>query len=255
SIGYPTSMPDEISYFEEESPQGWLYAADKDGRKIGFIRSFKQGDEWSHGELFVESNALARKEIAIELLNNFLALNPFSSGHRLRFDFASSDADLNGIFQDLKNKYKSQTFHYFELTIPDRTESQHSEGSYSSANPKEVAETLSNLHPVSEVEAQEWLEDGSLRVEMAGQHIAAVAQINFYPHSAEVIRIATNKKFLRQGYAGTLMAKISEELSARSIRRLFLKVENARTPAINFYKDFGFEEVLERQQTWHSIYF
>lgn len=255
SVGYPTSMPDEISYFEEESPKGWLCAADKDGNKVGFIRYFNQGNDWSHGELYVEPKALLRKTIAVELLNSFLALNLFTAGHRLRFDFTSSDGELNGIFKNLKHKYKHQTFHYFEIETSDQSGSQNHEVSCQSVNLKEVAETLSNLHPVSEGEAQDWLGDGSLRIEMSGEHVAAVAQINFYPDSAEVNRIATNKNFLRRGCARSLLEKISKELYARGIKKLFLKVEDVRTPAISFYKAVGFLEVIENKETWHSIYF
>ncbi|QLY25273.1 N-acetyltransferase [Bdellovibrio sp. KM01] len=255
SLGYPTSMADEISYFEEESPKGWFYAVDKNEKKLGFIRCFKQGDDWSLGELFVEAGSQDRKLIAEELVKTFLTSNSFSSKHRLRFDVGCDDNDVNDIFKQSAFNIKSQTFHHFELTIPRCLGVKNVEEAHRMAPADEVAKTMSNLHAVSANEAQEWIESGSLRIEMASGQVAAVAKVDIYPQSAKIDRLATHEKFLRQGHARKLMAKISMELSACNIPTLFLKVEDVRGPAIAFYRNFGFEEILEKKQTWHSIHF
>ncbi|WP_413576189.1 GNAT family N-acetyltransferase [Bdellovibrio sp. HCB290] len=255
SVGYPISMADEISYFEEESPKGWFYASEKNGRKVGFIRSFKQGEAWSQGDLYVEASNQDRMAIAKELLQAFLAGNSFPANHRVRFDVPSNDGDLIHVFRHLEANVKSQTFHYFELAIPAGLRPENAEESSHKAKPEHIAEAMSNLHPVSSGEAQEWIDSGSLRIEMVGDQVAAVAQIYIHPQSAEINRIATHKEFLRQGHSRSLLTKISAELSAINIPTLFLKVEDVRTPAIEFYKNFGFEEIHEKQQTWYSIYF
>ncbi len=255
SVGYPTSMADEIGYFEEESPKGWFFASDMHGKKLGFIRSFKQGDDWSCGELFVEAGNQDRKLIAEGLLKTFLANNSFPTKHRLRFDLSSEDYELNEIFNNLELNIQSQTFNHFGLTISPGFHSNVVEAAIRDARPEDVADAMSNLHAVSVGEVQGWIEDGSLRIEMFDSQVAAVAQIAMYPESAEIIRLATHKKFLRQGHARNLMMKITKELAATNIPTLFLKVEDVRLPAIEFYKDFGFEDIPEKKQTWYSIYF
>ncbi|MNJ98581.1 ribosomal-protein-alanine N-acetyltransferase [compost metagenome] len=254
SAGYPTGMLDEIEYFQEESPKGWLIALDSEENKIGFVRSFQQGEDWSLGELFIKHECPNRKEIATSLINRFLTENLFPVGHRLRFDFSSMDADLNSMVENLDLHKKSQTFRYFELNVPQLNEKP-SEAANISANPKIVAEVLSHLHPVSEADAKNWLDSGSVRIQMDGDRIASAAQIYFYPASAEINRIATHGDFLRQGHAKRLMSRICAELVTRDIRKLFLKVEDIRIPAIQCYKSFGFKEISEKRQTWHSLYF
>jgi ribosomal protein S18 acetylase RimI-like enzyme len=255
SAGYPTSMEDESDYFREESPEGWFYASEKNGSKVGFIRSFKQDENWSRGDLFVEASTPDRRTIANELLQAFLASNSFPANHRLRFDIQSNDSDLNHIFKRLDLTIKAQTFHHYEFTVPSGLRLNNAEETHQMAKPEHVAETMSNLHPVSSTEAQQWIETGSLRIEMVGEQVAAVAQIYIYPQSAEINRLATHKDFLRQGHSRRLLTKILAELSAIDIPTLFLKVDGVRTPAIEFYKNFGFEEVQEKKQTWYSIYF
>lgn len=73
SIGYPTSMSDEIEYYNSEQPMGWFIAQSKNGENIGFIRRLKQGSEWSLAELFVDKAYENRKFVARELLSAFLA--------------------------------------------------------------------------------------------------------------------------------------------------------------------------------------
>lgn len=115
SVGYPTSIDDEVDYFIHESPSGWLIARDQKTQKIGFIRSFEQNQEWSLGELYVEPFVPNRKELAAKLIAQFLEINSFSPGHRLRFDFSSADVELNSAIQAAPKRSKRQRFLYFEL--------------------------------------------------------------------------------------------------------------------------------------------
>jgi len=254
SAGYETSMADEIEHFENVNPTGWFLALDSRERHVGFIRCFKQGDDWSTAELYVAGNFSDRQNLAKKLMTSFLEHNHFASSHRLRFDLNAMDVELNAVIEDVNLPHKKQTFLYFEIEAA-RINSGSSALPVETVEATELATVLSYLNPVKESEAKSWLESGSIRVETAGARIASAAQVYFYGDSAEINRIATHGDFLRQGHARKLMAKICAELRARDIPKLFLKVEDVRAPAIGFYKDFGFQEIVGKRQTWHSLYF
>lgn len=251
AAGYQTSMSDELEYFDSGSSKNWFMAINKQELPIGFVRSFNQG-EWSQGELFV-SPTVDRSCIATELLKKFIASNTFESGHRLRFDIAGADFEFKSSIEQLGLNQKSQIFFYYQLELPKKfaiDESQEID-----AFAQEVTETLCNLHPVKIDDVEEWIQSNSIRTVSYEGKVAAAAQILKYDDSAEIIRIATNSKFLRRGFSRVLMQNICNELSQNGVKKLFLKVEDVRVPAIGFYENFGFVRNDSKTQTWYSKYF
>jgi ribosomal protein S18 acetylase RimI-like enzyme len=255
SIGYSTSMADEVDYYKSESPTAWFVAQNTNGENIGFIRRLKQNSEWSLAEFYVEQNCIRRKLIASELLSKFLNANVFEYKHRLRFDLAHFDSDLNSAIEEAGCSEKKQIFHYFEMQIPEEKINISIEEQVTQFDAAEVAEVLSHLHPVKESDAKDWIKSKSIIAIDAESKVVAAAQINFYPDSAEINRIATRAESLRQGYAKQLVLKICNELRDRKIQKLFLKVEDVKVPAISFYRNFGFKENLDKKQVWHSKFF
>lgn len=253
SIGYPTSMPDEIEYFTTENPKAWFVATDLNNQKIGFVRYFQQNDEWSQAELFV-SECAGRKSVIKSLLGKFLQEIKLPKGHRLKFEFKTADKELNAAFTELDINTKKQTFHHFEMEIAKKTADIPFQMA-SEVDTEELANVLSHLHPVTEIEVKNWLSKGLIRVQMAGNKIASAAQVNTYPNSVEIVRIATHQDFLRQGHARNLIKTLRAELGQAQIPKLFLKVEDVRVPAIEFYKSMGFQDVSEKMETWHSVHF
>lgn len=246
-------IADEVDYFQEVIPKGWFVAVNQQQQFIGFVRSFKQNEEWSRAELYIDPYVTNRKGVALDLIRNFFRVNTFDLNHRVRFDVQTKDLDINLALEQLDMNRKAQTFHYFEMdtigagsTCTDYADNE--------VSAKQIAETLNHLHPVSEVEAKKWLADGSIRFEKHEGQVAAAAQVYFYQTSAEINRIATHSDFARKGYAKNLIGKISNELRERKIPKLFLKVESVRHAAIQFYKKNAFVENIEKQQTWHSFY-
>ncbi len=118
-----------------------------------------------------------------------------------------------------------------------------------------MADAFANLHPVTLDEVESWIKDESIRTTSFEGKVVAAAQIFNYGNSAEINRIATNSNFLRCGFSKVLMQNICDELSEKGIERLFLKVEDIRKPAIQFYESFGFVKNEEKTQTWFSKYF
>lgn len=114
---------------------------------------------------------------------------------------------------------------------------------------------LSNLHPVSEREVRQWIESQTIRVFRDATKIVAAAQIYISDDSLEVNRFATHARFLRRGFATKMMGRIFAEAAALEKTRVYLKVENTRTPAIAFYQHAGFIEDPAKCQTWHSRWY
>ncbi len=248
SAGYQTSISDELEYFDSHPLVNWFVAIDETKIPIGFIRSFDQVD-WSQCELFIlpEPN---RSLIVMELLNKFINNNTFDVGHRLRFDVLVSDNEINFCIKQLKLNQKSQTFFYYELDlVPTSLDFKNQLVNFSAT---EVADTLSHLHPVQLETVETWIQSKTIRVILSQGRVVAVAQIYNYGDSVEINRLATNLNFLRQGFAKNLIKNICHELSQNGVKKLFLKVESIRKPAIQLYENFGFKKNDSQTQIWYT---
>lgn len=254
SAGYSVSIEDEIEYFDPNVAKSWYFVRGADGQIVAFIRNFPQGPEWSAAEIFVKPDIQNRRQIAHSLLNSFKSTISFPVGHRLRIDILSHDSELNEILQTEDFSEKRQTFLHFERESNADIQSLTSE-IISNADAKSVSEVLSHLHPVSEADAQKWIESKTIRGIRFDGEIVAAAQIYEAGDSLEVNRFATHEKFLRKGFAKRLLEQIFAEASDRQKRKVYLKVEDIRLPAISCYKSSGFIEKQEKHQTWHSRWF
>ncbi|MFS4458150.1 GNAT family N-acetyltransferase [Bdellovibrio sp. HCB2-146] len=254
SAGYTVSIEDEIEYFGPNAAKSWYLIRGADGQILGFIRNFTQNSEWSLAELYIQPNIDNRRQITSSLLNVFKSTTSFPVGHRLRFDISSHDLEVNETLREEGFSEKCQTFLYFERSLNDRSYPLESD-LVSLADAKSVAEVLNHLHPVSVDEAQKWIESKTIRgVKCDGEFVAA-AQIYESDEALEVNRFATHELFLRRGFAKKLMEQIFVEAAALQKRRVYLKVEDTRLPAISFYKSLGFTESQDKRQTWHSRFY
>lgn len=232
SAGYDVTMSYEFDYFESAKPQGWLIAQDSDQQNIGFIRHFfEAGSEWTLGELFLSPHLVNRKTWAEMLLRRFSEIHTFPAKHRLRFDLGIHDRDLNEALEASGFSDKKQLFHHLALNVP-TTDIRTAESVTKTADPIQVAETLSNLHPVSEKDAQAWMKEDSLRILIQNEKVVAVAQIYERGDSVEINRIATHAKALRAGHAKKLMEAVFAEVRSTGKTHIFLKVEDVKKPAI-----------------------
>ncbi len=68
-------------------------------------------------------------------------------------------------------------------------------------------------------------------------------------------RFATHEKYLRRGFARKLMNVVFQETRVREKERVYLKVEDNRSPAIAFYRSVGFFEKPDKCQSWHSRWY
>lgn len=255
SSGYAINLEDEMDYFKSYLPTGWFVALDANESIVGFIRSFTQASDWSLSELYVDTNLSERNTLARQLILQFLADNQFNVGHRLRFDINKLDSELNSAVEESGCSQQKQTFLYFEMKIQQSGNEASIVQAATLRQAKEIAEVMSHLHTVAQVEVESWIEDKSIRAIEVDDQVVCVAQVYFYSETAEINRIATRPQNLRQGYARKLLNSICSELIARNIPKLFLKVEDSRIPAIEFYRSYGFKEVESKAQIWHSKWF
>jgi GNAT superfamily N-acetyltransferase len=261
SAGYDVTMSYEFDYFESDNPQGWLIAQDSQQRNVGFIRHFfRAGSDWTLGELYLSPTLPNRKSWAGKLLRSFSEIHSFPAKHRLRFDLGIHDQDLNEALVASGFSEKKQLFHHYELNLPPVNSASANDLTSAAAivrtaDPIQVAEALSNLHPVSEAEALEWMKEDSLRILIQNETVLAAAQIYSRAESFEINRIATHSQALRAGYGKMLMDAIINEVRSTGKIHMFLKVEDVKKPAIALYKNCGFVEVPDKAEVWHSRWY
>jgi len=255
SAGYETSMEDELEYFRTTNPKSWFAAVADSDIPIGFIRSFSQGPDWTLGEIFVSQESAHRTETARVLGMAFLKENNFEKGHRLRFDVSKFDIDINRALQELGLSDEKKEFLYFEMPLRLADATQPTLPVIRDSDYADISEALVNLHPVTLLEITDWVQNNQLRVSKNGESIVSVAQLVFYTDSVEIVRFATKKSDLRKGNAQILLSNICAEMSNLRYKKIFLKVESIRQPAISCYKKMGFQEITSKAQVWHSKWF
>jgi len=97
-----------------------------------------------------------------------------------------------------------------------------------------------------------WIDKTSLSGEKAGKSFlcAVLVDNNFVSiggayqdenNEWNIIAIYTKKEFRGIGAGSLLFNKILEELKNRKVKKVFLRVNVKRVPAISLYKKFGFE--------------
>ena len=69
---------------------------------------------------------------------------------------------------------------------------------------------------------------------------------------AELLRIAVDKSFRRQGIADTLMQNMLEELNESGAERVSLEVRAHNISAVSLYKKYGFKDIFIRENYYHD---
>ena len=69
---------------------------------------------------------------------------------------------------------------------------------------------------------------------------------------AELLRIAVDKRYRRQGIANSLMQSMLEELIDSGAERLSLEVRAHNISAVALYKKFGFKDIFIRENYYHE---
>lgn len=251
SAGYEVCLEDELEYFDPEAAKSWAVATSEDGRSLGLIRSFRQSGDWSLGELFVDADCEDRLLVAMALLDHFKIRSRFDQGHRLRFDLRLRDSDLNEAVIACGYSEKTQIYLHFERAIGTSNEK------YAPQNPTvtqipEIIATLSFLNSVTEAEVSSWLRADQIRMVQIGSRIACAAHIRESDDAFEISRIATHADFLRNGYATKLISQLAQEAAVKKKSRLYLKVEDTKSPAIATYRKAGFHSDEIKTEIWHS---
>ncbi len=252
SAGYEVALQDEVEYFQRLTNSNGFYARSANGRVAGFVRSFQFEPTCSLIEFYVDPDCGHRKLLAYELFQKFQDQLKSKTEHRWRVDLLHSDTEMNEVIQDLQFADEIKIFRYFEidpksvnLVDPETSLDQ-------SADPMDVATVLSFLSPVSEYDAQMWMNDEQLRILKLNSEIICVAQVFINDDSAEIVRISTHPEYKSQGYGAKLMAQFIQELRLKKISRLFLKVEEKNEQAMRFYNKLGFQENVSLKQYWYS---
>lgn len=252
SAGYEVTLQDEVEYCQRLTNSNGLYARSSNGRVAGFIRSFEFEPTWSLIEFYVDPDCGHRKRLAYELFQKFQGHLSSKAHYRWRVDLLYSDTEMNEVVQSLEFADEVKIFRYFELDLKAVKQKERHLDLIQKADPMEVASVLSFLSPVSEYDAQMWMNEDQLRILKLNDEIICVAQVFINEDSAEIVRISTSPKFKSKGFGSQLVDQFIQDMAASQIPRLFLKVEEKNEAAIGFYKKLGFQENISLKQYWYS---
>lgn len=69
---------------------------------------------------------------------------------------------------------------------------------------------------------------------------------------AELLRIAVDKRFRRQGIAASLMKDMLEEITESGAEKVMLEVRAHNIAAVKLYKSFGFVDIFVRNNYYQN---
>ncbi len=84
-------------------------------------------------------------------------------------------------------------------------------------------------------------------VNMENREMAGYAIISCTPFDADLERIAVMPKYRKKGYATKIMEKVFWQVREEKLESIMLEVRKSNEPAINLYKNKGFESIAERK--------
>lgn len=252
SVGYEVTLQDEVEYFRSLTSSNGFYARNSKGHAVGFIRSFEFEPTWSLIEFYVDPDCGHRKLLAYELFQKFQVHLSSKSNYRWRVDLLYSDSEMNEVVQELEFASEVKIFRCFELDLKSVKQKALQNELLKSGDPMEAATVLSFLSPVSEYDAQMWMNEDQMRLLKLNDEIVCLAQVFFNDDSAEIVRISTSPKYQAQGYGSRLIDQLIQEVAMKKIPRLYLKVEEKNEAAVEFYKKLGFQENVGLKQYWYS---
>lgn len=74
----------------------------------------------------------------------------------------------------------------------------------------------------------------------------------FYLEDGEIINFLIDKKYQRCGYGTLLFQSLLNEAKEKGVNKITLEVRKSNDPAINFYKKFGFKQILVRKHYYKN---
>ena len=91
-----------------------------------------------------------------------------------------------------------------------------------------------------------------LLVEKRGGKVVGYVIYSDVQGDAELLRIAVDKSYRRQGIASILMTNMLEELAESGAERVSLEVRAHNISAVALYKKYGFVDIFIRQNYYHD---
>ncbi len=105
------------------------------------------------------------------------------------------------------------------------------------------------VHPWSESSLSSFFETESALyiVAMEGNELASYCTMLIVLDEVQIINVATNEKYKRQGYADAVISLALDEALRRGLNTISLEVRESNVPAIALYEKFGFVVAGERK--------
>lgn len=87
---------------------------------------------------------------------------------------------------------------------------------------------------------------------MEGETVAGYLGIQYGPDGADIMNIATDPGFRKQGVAKQLLEEMCAILTKKKLQWLTLEVRQTNQPAISLYRGYGFMEVGRRKRYYRN---
>lgn len=252
SAGYDVSLKDEVEYFNQAQSTSWQYAVNNENKPNGFIRFFRHSGGFCTGEIFVPLEDRQREETLCLLLDNFLERFEIQSKDRVRFDIPMNDLVL---INSLKSKgfiSLIETYICYAKDI-DKKEISYNDLIYPSMEQFEkIKETLNQIHSFSNEEIENGINSRNILTLDFNNDFAVASRFSIKEDKAEIIEIVTHQKYRNKGLGLRFLELMSNHLSDKGIKNIYLFVKDNNLLAIKLYEKAGFSKDTCRSQIWLS---
>lgn len=252
SFGAGFDIADEIEFFPDSAPPGWLYLTDTSGLPYGFLRHFAVTEALNKAEIYVQPSA-QRPQYLEQLLKAFGDASRLSTGITLRFDIGVSDTELRRAVAAACTVVQAKTFLYFERALPGVAEVAPSGLSFAPRGPATLTSArrvLGRLKPYTLETLAELLANRRLcLLEKESEVLAALHVEPVGGAVCEVVALATTPALEGCGYGYALLSSALSD-NARRFDRVRLRVDAGNSAAVRLYRKAEFVEKSEKAEVW-----
>lgn len=252
SYGEEIEIQDELDFFEENQPNYWYVAFEKESEPLGFIRHFP----FMNG-IKSEIELYAKKDLAIEkeLLAFFDKQIMDKEDIEIRFCLNKNNLELKKYLNTLGFNLKQDRYMRYEYNLKEIPES--FEGvRYAVSNPQEIEaiqEILLEFEKTATEKVEQLIKEKRLVVYEKESKLVGVCLNNFHTSFLEIVEFTIKEEYRGKGYGQQLLKsvlalhrKIDPEIN------FTLQVKRENTIARNLYEKVGFNSNKEEEEIWLS---
>lgn len=240
-------LADELDYFPDPVPTGWLTAWGAGGEPLGFLRFFPAGNGVQVAELYA-SPGPARESVWEALLLELVRTASPTPGERLRFDLAPDDLTLRALLGRSLEVVELHEYLRLEREVAGQGQPPHPPLAPEDA--RAAAEVLSVLKPYSPDKLRTLFAQGDLTLTRRNGQVVGAAHVEGRGEGErEVVTLAVRPDARGKGEGVRLLRALLAG-QPTGTRRLTLQVREDNHAACGLYLRGGFQELPQRREVW-----